>query len=281
MALTRVTPDVIHNVQSNITQVGTLGNLTVTNTIVGSVNGNANNASYLGGTPAASYALGSAVTTANTNMKGYVDGQISTTSSSVTTANTNMKGYVDAVTTAWTANAATQSGLIASKANSSDTLYIGTTSIALNRTSASQSLTGVNIDGSASYASSAGSASYASSAGSASTATDALSLGGTAAASYALTSTVIGAGQTWQNVSGSRSSGTTYTNSTGRPIFISIRWERDDGTLELTVDGLMIGRIGYTAGPVYYTLTAIVPAGSTYMATAIGSGGTLYWHELR
>jgi hypothetical protein len=39
------------------------------------------------------------VTTANTNMKGYVDGQISTTSSSVTTANTNMKGYVDAANT--------------------------------------------------------------------------------------------------------------------------------------------------------------------------------------
>ena len=37
----------------------------------------------------------SAVTTANTNMKGYVDGQISTTSGAATTANTNMKGYVD------------------------------------------------------------------------------------------------------------------------------------------------------------------------------------------
>ena len=53
----------------------------------------------------------SAITTANTNMKGYVDGQISTTGSSITTANTNMKGYVDgqisttttAITTANTA----------------------------------------------------------------------------------------------------------------------------------------------------------------------------------
>jgi hypothetical protein len=39
----------------------------------------------------------SSITTANTNMKGYVDGQISTTGSSITTANTNMKGYVDSV----------------------------------------------------------------------------------------------------------------------------------------------------------------------------------------
>jgi hypothetical protein len=47
-----------------------------------------------------------AITTANTNMKGYVDGQITTVSNSVTganaaitTANTNMKGYVDAANT--------------------------------------------------------------------------------------------------------------------------------------------------------------------------------------
>ena len=33
MALTQVTPDVVHNVQSNITQVGTLSNLTVSGNI--------------------------------------------------------------------------------------------------------------------------------------------------------------------------------------------------------------------------------------------------------
>ena len=60
-----------------------------------------------------------AIVTANTAMKGYVDGQITTVNSSITganaaivTANTAMKGYVDAVTTAWTANAATQQGQI-------------------------------------------------------------------------------------------------------------------------------------------------------------------------
>lgn len=35
MALTQVTPDVVHNVQSNITQVGTLSNLTVTGNVTG------------------------------------------------------------------------------------------------------------------------------------------------------------------------------------------------------------------------------------------------------
>jgi len=89
----------------------------------------------------------------------------------------------------------------------------------------------------------------------------------------------IGVGQSWQDVSASRVSGTDYTNSTGRPIFISVRLERDDGTLELYVDGLLIGRTGNTSGPVYYTLTAIVPAGSVYRAEK--SGNTLYWYELR
>jgi len=65
----------------------------------------------------------SAIVTANTALKSYTDGQISTTQSWVTgantaiiTANTAMKSYVDAqtsaVTTAWTANAASQAGLI-------------------------------------------------------------------------------------------------------------------------------------------------------------------------
>jgi hypothetical protein len=268
MALTQVTPDVLHSNQGNITTVGTLGNLTVTgnissgNVIATNFTGTAslaNNASFLGGTPAASYALGS----------------------TVTTANTNMKGYVDAVTTAWTANAGAQAGSIASKANSSDTLYVGTTAVALNRTSAGQTLTGVNIDGSASYASSAGlaaSASYAQNAGVADVAGSATTATTATTATSALNA--IGVGQTWQNVTG-RLVNTTYTNSTGRSIFLSVRLDQDDGTLTLTVDGFLIGRIGYTAGPVYYTLTAIIPSGSTYIVGGTGSSAMLTWHELR
>jgi hypothetical protein len=105
-----------------------------------------------------------------------------------------------------------------------------------------------------------------------------LSIGGNAATATSAAN-AIGVGQTWQDVTASRAASTTYTNSTGRPIFISVRMEQDDGTLNLTVDGLMIGRTGFTAGPVNYTLTAIVPAGSTYLVTT--TGGTLFWYELR
>lgn len=102
-----------------------------------------------------------------------------------------------------------------------------------------------------------------------------LSIGGNAATA----SNAIGVGQTWQDVTASRAASTTYTNSTGRSIFISVRMAQDDGTLELTVDSLLIGKTGTTAGPVNYTVTAIIPAGSTYSITT--TGGTLYWYELR
>jgi hypothetical protein len=47
------------------------------------------------------YATTSDLTTANTNVVGYVDGEITTVNSTITTANTNVVGYVDsAVTTA-------------------------------------------------------------------------------------------------------------------------------------------------------------------------------------
>ena len=90
----------------------------------------------------------------------------------------------------------------------------------------------------------------------------------------------IGVGQTWQDLSASRAEDVTYTNLTSRPIFISVRFDRDDGELQLTVDGLMIGRTGSTEGAIYYTLTAIIPINSTYSVDAIGAG-TLRWYELR
>jgi len=91
----------------------------------------------------------------------------------------------------------------------------------------------------------------------------------------------IGVGQTWQQftVGTQRSAATDYTNTTGRPIMVNVRLARDDGILELWVDGLMLGRIGETAGPAAMTLNAIVPAGSIYRVEI--SNTTLFWYELR
>lgn len=85
----------------------------------------------------------------------------------------------------------------------------------------------------------------------------------------------LGVGQTWQNVSGSRVSGTTYTNSTGRPILVSV-----GATIWLAsaiVDGVSVAVTG-TSNVV--NVSFVVPAGSTYSAT-IGSGSINVWAELR
>ena len=94
----------------------------------------------------------------------------------------------------------------------------------------------------------------------------------------------IGVGQTWQQftVPAQRASGATNTNDTGRPIFISVRLDQDDGQISLRVSGLVIASSGTTAGPQNYTVSAIIPAGATYVITSSGTSGTsLFWYELR
>ena len=93
-------------------------------------------------------------------------------------------------------------------------------------------------------------------------------------------SNAIGFNQTWQDLTASRAAGTTYTNSTGRPISVSVRVRRDDCWLELYIDSLLISVFGETAGHAQVTVTGIVPAGSTYRVESI-YGGTLNWYELR
>tara|TARA_R110000787_G_scaffold55939_2_gene128790 strand:+ start:383 stop:787 length:405 start_codon:yes stop_codon:yes gene_type:complete len=86
----------------------------------------------------------------------------------------------------------------------------------------------------------------------------------------------LGVGQTWQDVTGSRSSGVTYTNSTGKPIFLSIYSSAADGTYTITVDGIVVVRDREVN--VDITHITIVPNGSTYL---ISLAGTITWNELR
>lgn len=76
-------------------------------------------------------------------------------------------------------------------------------------------------------------------------------------------------GQTWQTFV--RVGGTTYTNTTGKPIFLSAQVVGNNtggGGSTLTIDGVIVGQgIGY-AGSIGmaqgFGLSAIVPNGSTY-----------------
>jgi hypothetical protein len=88
----------------------------------------------------------------------------------------------------------------------------------------------------------------------------------------------IGVGQTWQLLTGSRSGGVTYTNSTGKPIQVNISFACVNGAGNLTVNGVLVAASGVTCGNGNSFVTAIVPNGNTYDA---GGAGIVHWAELR
>ena len=96
----------------------------------------------------------------------------------------------------------------------------------------------------------------------------------------ALDAASLGVGQTWQNVSASRAINTTYTNSTGKPIFIAIGKTNQPSDMRLDVNGIQVGYAsGANEDSQSKTLYAIVPAGATY--GTVGLSGFVFWSELR
>lgn len=91
----------------------------------------------------------------------------------------------------------------------------------------------------------------------------------------------IGVGQTWQDVTASRAAGTTYTNSTGKPIFvmISVYNSQAANILLVTVSGVLISAVGQSTWDNSTQASFIVPDGATYSATS--SSGVRIWAELR
>lgn len=87
-------------------------------------------------------------------------------------------------------------------------------------------------------------------------------------------SKALGTGQTWVDVTASRTSGVTYTNSTTRPICVSIP-ETGDGDRGLYVGGVLTAFARGADSD--STLFAIVPPGAQY----IFSGAFSSWAELR
>ena len=92
-------------------------------------------------------------------------------------------------------------------------------------------------------------------------------------------------GQSWQNVTGSRASGVTYTNSTSRPIIVSIFTDRTgsgDAGVTLYVNGQFVGKFD-TGDSGDGQVITIVPSGSNYSATinTFILGTNAYWMELR
>jgi len=98
----------------------------------------------------------------------------------------------------------------------------------------------------------------------------------------------VGGGQTWQDVKASRALATTYTNSTGKPIFVSIAvvWGNATGSVTLTIDGIIVQKFWSNpdSSDMSLSVSAIVPNGSTYsvaQTSNVAAGVIEYWAELR
>lgn len=90
--------------------------------------------------------------------------------------------------------------------------------------------------------------------------------------------------QTWQNVAGSRSFGVTYTNTTGRPIFLAVILKNVAGggtTSDLVVDGFTLSNNTRALADEPDTHFALVPNGSNYRIPPIGNTLVVAWWELR
>jgi hypothetical protein len=90
-------------------------------------------------------------------------------------------------------------------------------------------------------------------------------------------------GETWNDVTGSRSSGTTYTNSYAYPIAVSASGSAANGgpSITIVVNGVTVSNFNWQfngAGARSGGFT-IVPAGATYSLTFNGSG-IAFWTEL-
>lgn len=95
---------------------------------------------------------------------------------------------------------------------------------------------------------------------------------------YVSKSAGLGIGQSWQDVTAQRQIGVTYTNTTGKPIQLTIvAYNWADYTIKIG-DAYFSwggGNLGQTSKQTYY---GIVPVGAEYSVT---SGGSFQWLELR
>jgi hypothetical protein len=94
----------------------------------------------------------------------------------------------------------------------------------------------------------------------------------------------IGVGQTWQTVTGSRSAGTTYQNTTGKPIMVSVsRNGGDNGSSFIYVDtatpaAFVVAQTFQIGAGITSQLSAIVPPNNYYRYTG---DSIVLWTELR
>jgi len=95
----------------------------------------------------------------------------------------------------------------------------------------------------------------------------------------AVTSDIIGVTQTWQSVT--RTSGTTYTNTTGKPIMLSAGFVQGNSSSSLAIGGVSLPNILAGAAGGAMPGSWIIPTGATYVITDSGTNSRSGTFELR
>ena len=104
-----------------------------------------------------------------------------------------------------------------------------------------------------------------------------------AAANAVANAVAIGVDQTWQDVAASRAIGTSYQNTTGKPIFVSVSGYGSSGVVpmaQVSVDGSTWITVVWRSDAAVNTASFVVPNNSYYKIINLisVSGG---WAELR
>ena len=91
----------------------------------------------------------------------------------------------------------------------------------------------------------------------------------------------LGYGQTWQSVT--RTSGTTYYNTTGKPISLKVQVSANSfSSAAISINGVSLGALvqGYSgSGATDYSSTIVIPVGASYVITITGTLTSVF--ELR
>lgn len=89
---------------------------------------------------------------------------------------------------------------------------------------------------------------------------------------------------TTQNLIASRALATTYTNTTGRPIFVHVRCVTSStgaSSISFAVNGISMSGTTISANGAGIHMGALVPPGATYSAALSGAGALTEWVEVR
>ena len=94
----------------------------------------------------------------------------------------------------------------------------------------------------------------------------------------AMNAYVLGMGQTWQDVTASRTHGVTYTNTTGRTIMVYIAFDPFATSSTITLGSV---QMPFLVDSYREYASFIVPPGLTYMLSNAGALSLFTWLELR